>query len=259
MELIFLGTGTSNGIPVIGCSCGTCTSSDPKDKRTRSSVFIRHQDMSILIDASTDLRQQLLREDISDIDYILFTHHHADHIHGLDDIRPINWKMKKKILCYASSKTAAAIRTSFPYIFHCDQLGGGVPEIELFEVDRDFILQKSDSGITVSPIEVMHGKWTIFGYRLGNFAYITDASSIPEGSYDLLKDIDILVLNALRMRPHSTHFSLEEALIEVEKIKPQRTYLTHICHDLKHSFLMDELKDRKVFPAYDGLRLNISL
>ena len=257
MELIFLGTGTSDGVPVIGCSCRTCFSADRRDKRTRSSVYLIYQGMCILIDASIDLRQQLLREKIDDIDVILLTHPHTDHILGLDDIRPVNQKQKKKVFCYGSRATCDDIRLRFPYFFHYVQVGGGIPRIELKEIQKKFTLQKGDSEVSVIPLPVFHGKVMINGYRIGRMAYITAASHIPDSTYSLLEDLDILVINALRRSSHNTHFSFEEAVAQAEKIGAARTYLTHICHDLFHSDMLAALGDRNIFPAFDGCRVSV--
>ncbi|MCK5706753.1 MAG: MBL fold metallo-hydrolase [Candidatus Aureabacteria bacterium] len=255
MELLFLGTGTSDGIPVIGCDCISCSSKDVRDRRTRSSVYIRENNIEILIDASTDLRYQFLREGINNIDFILFTHHHADHIYGLDDIRPINQKWKKKICCYGNNKTCNDIRKKFPYFFSCDQLGGGVPQINLHEIEGPFTVEKENKKVSIIPIDVYHGKIRINGFRINNMAYITDASSIPESSYDLLKDLDVLVINALKYKSHNTHFSVEEALMQAERIAAKKTYLTHMCHSIKHRKLENSLKNRSIYPAYDGLNI----
>ena len=254
MELLFLGTGTSDGIPVIGCQCKTCISSDVEDIRTRSSVFIKHENYDILIDASIDLRSQFLREDIKDIDCILFTHHHADHIYGLDDIRPISQRKDKKILCYASRKTCDEIKERFSYFFNYEQLGGGVPQVELKKIESNFSIKEK---IEIIPIEVFHGKLPIYGFRIEKMAYITDASVIPENSYSLLKDLDVLVINALRFQKHSTHFSVSQAVTEAEKIGAKKTFLTHICHAVKHSEIADMLRGKNIFPAYDGLKIVI--
>jgi phosphoribosyl 1,2-cyclic phosphate phosphodiesterase len=257
MEFIFLGTGTSNGVPVISCGCATCASADPRDKRTRSSLLVRQGSLTVLIDASTDLRFQFLREDIRDIDAVLLTHNHADHIYGLDDLRPINQRFRKKIPCYGNHKTCRAIRKSFPYFFEIPEEGGGVPDIDLKEISGNFQLEKGQDKMEVIPVKIFHGKQEILGFRMGKAAYITDASVIPKGSYGFLEGLDVLVLNALRYRPHSTHFSFDEAVAEAEKIKAGKTFLTHICHDLRHGEMLEKLSGKNIFPAYDGLKIEI--
>jgi len=252
---LFLGTGTSDGVPLIGCNCDVCLSTDERDKRTRSSVFISLNEKKILIDASIDLRIQFLRYGIDDIDAILLTHSHFDHISGLNDIRPINKKRNKKILCYADKFVCNDIRKRFDYFFNWVQLGGGVPEIDLIEIENDFLLFDK---IKIELLNVMHGKINILGYRIGGFAYITDASLIPDETYAKLKDLDVLVINALKKEKHPTHFSLFQAINEAEKIKAKKTFITHISHKLGHREIEKLCLGKEIFPAYDGLRLNLN-
>jgi len=210
---------------------------------------------NILIDASMDMRFQLLREGIKNIDVILLTHHHSDHICGLDDLRPISCKRKgDKILCMGNAITVESIKSRFPYFFHYEQKGGGVPEIEICEIKESVCLFNKKE-LQVIPVPVFHGKIQILGYRIGNMAYITDASFIPEESYSLLKGLDVLIINALRKRPHETHFSYDEVKAESERIKAKRVFITHICHDLMHSELVEMSKESLLVPAYDGLKV----
>lgn len=251
MEIVFLGSGTSHGIPTIACACPVCTSENPKNNRTRASVWIRTGGRSLLIDTSTDFRIQAIREKITKLDVILFTHAHADHLHGLDDIRPLCWD--KRIPVYGNSPTLSEIRRRFSYIFEDTQRGGGKPKIDLMELGET---AEDIGGVRVQPIPIKHGSLDILGFRIGDFAYLTDCSEIPSESYDLLHDLDTLVIGALRDRPHETHFSVSQALAEVEKLRPARTYFTHLCHNLEH----EELKSRLpsgVEPAFDGLILKL--
>jgi phosphoribosyl 1,2-cyclic phosphate phosphodiesterase len=249
MEIIFLGTGTSHGIPVVGCGCGVCKSTDRKNKRTRASLLVRESGRSILIDTATEFRIQAVRENITSLDAVLYTHPHADHLHGLDDIRPLT--QERIVPLYGNRETIEEIKVRFGYIFSYKQLGGGVPRIEFHEVSSKVFYA---AGVPVLPVPIKHGVLDILGYRIGNMAYLTDCSGIPEGSYPLLADLDLLVLGALRYRPHGTHFSVKEALHEIDRIKPKRALLTHFCHDIDHGEIKKELP-RGVAPSYDGLRV----
>ncbi len=251
MKITILGSGTSHGIPVIGCRCDVCRSMDLRDKRTRSSILVEKNHAQILVDTSTDFRIQALREGINRLDAIIITHAHADHICGLDDTRSLTWD--KPLPLYASQFVADEIRTRFDYIFRDLQTGGGKPKIDLRITDGDTM---NIEGIEVLPIPVKHGDLDITGYRFSNFAYITDCSHISKESYRLLKGVDTLVIGALRYKPHTTHFSISEALEASEKIGARRTWFTHLCHDVCHAALSKELKDG-VNPAYDGMVLTL--
>jgi phosphoribosyl 1,2-cyclic phosphate phosphodiesterase len=206
---------------------------------------------SILVDTSTDFRTQALREGIRSIDAVLYTHPHADHIHGLDDIRPLS--RHEPIPLFGSQETLDEIAARFAYIFRATQRGGGKPRVDLRAIGP---APFTAAGVSVTPIPILHGTLPIFGYRIGDFAYLTDCSRIPAESYQLLAGLEVLVIGALRRRPHETHFSLDEALEEIQRIRPARAYLTHICHDLEHSELLGELPSH-VRPLYDGLRISI--
>lgn len=252
MKVTFLGSGTSTGVPVVGCCCSVCTSDNPRNKRLRQSVKIDHRGKTFIIDTTPDLRLQLLRSPTPAIDFILFTHAHADHMMGLDDIRPYNFFQKRSIPGFASGATAKGIRRAFGYIWdNNSQVGGGKPQLDLHEVDGPFECE----GITVVPVPVRHGDWTIFGYRIGPFAYITDTNGIPESSGKLLEGVDTLALDGLRVGPpHSTHFIISEAVEAARQLGPRMTYLIHLSHDVDH----DEVE--KTLPpgvrlAYDGLTL----
>lgn len=232
MKVTFLGTGTSTGVPVVGCRCAICTSDDPRNQRLRQSVKIEMQGKVFLIDTTPDLRLQLLRDPIPRLDFILYTHSHADHLMGLDDVRPFNFRQRESIHAFASAPTAKAIRRAFSYIWSDSQIGGGKPQLELHEVDGAF----SHDGIDVTPIPVRHGDWTILGYRIGPFAYITDTNGIPDESLALLEGVDTLALDGLRPSPkHPTHFTIDEAVAVAQRIAPRMTYLIHLTHEVDHA------------------------
>ena len=255
MEVIFLGTGTSHGIPVIGCDCPVCTSSDPKNNRTRCSVYVRTDGADIIIDMSPEFRIQMLREKLSTADAVLITHTHADHLHGLDDIRPMTFK--RPIPVYGSTRVIGIIRRRFDYIFNVTQMGGGKPHIQLNPVEGSFFIPTRDGGkLEVVPIPMLHGKLETFGYRIGDFAYLTDCSYIPKASLHLLNGLKVAVIDALRYKEHPTHLSVEKALALAQKLGAGRTYFTHMCHDIDHAKLLSELPEG-IEPAYDGLRITI--
>ncbi|MCK9221785.1 MAG: MBL fold metallo-hydrolase [Limnochordia bacterium] len=254
LEILFLGTGTSHGIPVIGCNCGVCQSSDPKNKRNRSSILLTQGDTNILIDTATELRLQALRFNITSVDAVLYTHFHADHVFGFDDLRRFNNNGSKPIPVYGNAETIEELRQCFAYVFRKTQEGSKKPLV------TPQIIQPVPTvihGLTFQPIPIYHGQLGIYGYRFGNVAYITDCSKIPEQSEKLLKDLDILILGVLRYRPHPTHFNLNQALKVIAKLKPNRTYFTHICHDFDHEQVQRELPPN-CYLGYDGLRLETS-
>jgi phosphoribosyl 1,2-cyclic phosphate phosphodiesterase len=252
LQITFLGTGTSHGVPMIGCQCATCRSNDPRDQRTRPSVFIETDDGgAILIDAGPDLRAQALAHDITRVDAIVFTHGHADHILGLDDVRRYNHIMRRPMACFADTQTIDDIRRMFGYVFDPDApKGGGLPQLELFRVTGPFCVGRQE----IIPVPVLHGPRPIFGLRFGRFAYLTDCSAIPDSSWALLEDLDVVVLDALRERPHPTHFSIGEAMDAARRIGASRTFFTHMCHDLPHAATCAKLPDGFAL-AYDGLQL----
>lgn len=256
LKITLLGTGTSHGVPMIGCECGVCTSSDPRDRRTRPSILIQQPDTpgapSILVDTSTDLRAQALTWGVKRVDAILFTHSHADHILGLDEIRRFNVVQRASIPCFGDEPTLEDLRRTFAYIFNPPSRGGGIPQITLFRIAGPFTL----GGLEIVPVPLMHGDRPILGFRVGSFAYLTDCSRIPDSSWPLLADVRTLVVDALRDRPHPTHFSVAEALEVVARLAPERAYFTHICHDLPHAATCARLP-AGVELAYDGLVLDI--
>jgi len=250
MQLTFLGTGTSTGVPSIGCECETCTSDDPRDKRLRVSVVIEHAGQSVLIDTSSDFRQQALRHGLKRLDAVLITHCHADHIFGLDDIRPLNFRHGALGL-YANERAWVDIRRIFKYVFEPSHFGGGLPQIVPHTVveGAPFCLGPE---LEVTPLEVIHGRLPVMAYRCNDFAYATDLSEIPDSTIDFMRDLDVLVLDCLRFKPHPTHLWVDKALEYVEKIKPRRAFFTHIAHDVKHSRDSNKLP-KGVSWAYDGL------
>ncbi|HEX8617178.1 MAG TPA: MBL fold metallo-hydrolase [Thermoanaerobaculia bacterium] len=254
MRVTFLGTGTSMGVPVVGCACRVCTSADPKNQRLRQSVAIEANGKHFLIDTSPDLRLQLLRHPIPRLDFVLFTHSHSDHLMGLDDIRPFNFRQRESIHAFANPLTAKAIRRAFSYIWDTSsQLGGGKPQLELHEVEEAF----THEGIRIIPIPVDHGEWTILGYRIGNFAYITDTNGIPPASMKLLEGVEVLALDGLRPAPrHSTHFIVSEAVECAQEIGAKQTWLIHLAHEVEHSEIEATLP-QGVRIAYDGLVLEV--
>jgi phosphoribosyl 1,2-cyclic phosphate phosphodiesterase len=250
LQITFLGTGTSYGVPVIGCDCATCRSDDPRDRRFRPSVYLESDDgFALLVDAGPDLRTQALRARMRRLDAIFFTHGHADHIAGLDDVRPFNVLQKRPIPCFGDGQTVADLRRMFAYVFDPETpKGGGLPQIVLFTVGGQFCL----GGHEVVPIPLMHGTRPILGLRVGRFAYLTDCSHIPDASWALLTGLDVLVLDALRERPHPTHFSIAEAVEAARRIGAARTYFTHMTHDLPHAATCERLPEGMEL-AYDGL------
>ncbi|HRH02399.1 MAG TPA: MBL fold metallo-hydrolase [Bacteroidia bacterium] len=253
MKITFLGTGTSQGVPLIACTCEVCTSADSRDKRLRTSILVECNDIAIVVDTGPDFRQQMLREKVKRLDAVLFTHEHKDHIAGLDDIRAFNFILKRKIDVYASDRVQDAIRREFAYIFS-DTKYPGIPEIELHTIqNKPFEIQ----GIPVIPIEVLHYKLSVFAFRFGDFVYITDANAISQQEKQKIMGCKILVINALRRQAHVSHFTLQEALDLIAELKPEKAYLTHISHQLgKHSNIEKELPDG-VFQAYDGLQIQL--
>lgn len=250
MKLTFLGTGTSTGVPSIGCSCETCLSTDERDKRLRVSILIEHAGKKVLVDTSIDFRQQALRAGIDYLDAVLITHCHVDHVFGLDDIRPLNFKYGAMGV-YANETAWTDLKRIFQYIFRPTHVGGGLPQLIPHTVVANSPFCIGDA-IEVTPLEVIHGKLPVIAYRFNDFAYATDLKIIPDAAMDGLRDLDVLVLDCVRLKPHTTHLCLEEALAIIEDLKPRRAYLTHLNHDILHA------RDSALLPgnvefAYDGL------
>ncbi len=249
MKITILGSGTSTGVPMVGCGCPVCASDDPRDKRSRASIVIETSDRYVLVDTSTDLRKQVIREKIPRIDAVLFTHSHADHIHGIDDLRGFHFIHREVIPCYGAKETIAAIAGNFSYIFTGLEAAGYTPLLEPHVFSGPFDL----FGLTVIPVPLVHGTMAATGYRIGDFAYLTDLSAIPEGSMALLRGLEILLIDALRYTPHRNHLNIEGALRVVEQLRPKNAYFTHLTHEVAHA-------DGTRLPpgvelAYDGLKL----
>lgn len=253
MKITFLGTGTSQGVPLIGCDCEVCRSTDEKDKRLRTSLLVEDGGKVFVIDTGPDFRQQMLREDVKRLDAVIFTHEHRDHIAGLDDIRAFNFTMKSAIDVYADANVERALRRSLWYIFS-EEKYPGIPEVIMHRIDEHPFTVGQTKFI---PIRVMHHKLPIWGFRINNFTYITDANFIPEQEKEKIYGSEILVLNALRREHHISHFSLGEALEVIRELKPKKTYLTHISHQLGKQVDVEKELPSDVRLAYDGLKLTI--
>ena len=254
MRITFLGTGTSHGVPMIACDCPTCRSTDPHDTRLRPSIYVQPApETGILVDAGPDLRQQALTHDIRRVDAILFTHGHADHVLGLDETRRFSAPAGRALPCYGDEQTLGEIRSMFRYVFDpATPKGGGLPALDLLPVTAEI----SVNGYAITPLSLLHGDRPILGYRFGSFAYLTDCSAIPEVTWPLLHNLDVVVLDALRERAHPTHFSLSEAIEAARRIAAKQTYFTHMCHDLPHAETNARLPGGMQL-AYDGQVLDI--
>jgi phosphoribosyl 1,2-cyclic phosphate phosphodiesterase len=252
VKITFLGTGTSQGVPVIACECHTCVSDDPKDKRLRTSLMLQTDTVTVVFDAGPDFRQQMLREHVTKLDAIILTHEHKDHIAGMDDVRAFNFKSQDAIDIYAEENVQEAVKREYKYVF--ENKYPGIPKMRLNNIDP---VELEIKGLKIIPIRVKHKELDIYGFRIGPFAYITDADYIPESSMEKLIGVKYLVLNALRKQKHSSHFNLGEALEHIRKISPRRAFLTHISHQMgRYSEVSPELPPEVVF-AYDGLTLKI--
>ncbi|MEJ2010419.1 MAG: MBL fold metallo-hydrolase [Acidobacteriota bacterium] len=252
MKLTFLGTGTSTGVPTVGCRCAVCTSPAAQDKRTRPSLLVEYSDRTIVIDTTPDFRAQALRQNIQRVDALLFTHAHADHVLGLDDVRPFYFRQKDPIPIYADTRCMESLRRIFTYIFDQSYPYGGILKVDPRLIDGPFKLWDKQ----LVPLPVLHGKLPVLGFRFENVAYITDFSTIPDTTMELLEGLDVLILDALRHRPHPTHSTIENSLSLVERLKPARAYFTHIAHELSHEETNAKLPPN-VRLAYDGLEVNL--
>lgn len=252
MKITFLGTGTSQGVPLIACECNVCRSTDEHDKRLRSSIMVQVNGLDIVVDSGPDFRQQMLRAGLKKLDGLLFTHAHKDHIAGLDDIRGFNFKMKTAVDVYCTEQVELQMHREFHYIFS-DIRYPGIPEVNIHRIDKDHSIDIK--GFPVQPIEVMHYRLPVLGFRFNDFVYITDANFISEAEKEKIRGCRTLVLNALRMDSHISHFSLQEALELIEELKPQRAYLTHISHQLGKHAEVEAILPAHVHLAYDGLEV----
>ncbi len=254
MKIRVLGSGTSTGVPLVGCSCATCLSTDPRDKRLRPSILVESDTTTVVIDTSADFRYQMLRENVKKIDAVVFTHHHFDHIGGFDDVRAFNFMLRKALPIYLMQETMDNLERTFIYAFmDTGQKGGGVPVVVQHIIDKE-AFRVGD--IDFIPIPMMHGKMRVNGYRIGNFAYCTDTNFISEESFALLHNLDILILDALRYESHTTHFSVDEALAAAKRIGAKQTYFTHIAHNIKHDDLESRLP-QGIAICYDGLHFEM--
>ena len=254
LRVIVLGSGTSMGVPTLACRCEVCRSQDPHDRRTRPSVLLSYNDRNVVIDTTPDFRRQALRANLDRLDAILYTHAHADHILGLDDIRPFNMKQKSAVPVYASDETLSILRRTFAYIFEPQPGESSLPQIELHSLCGAFEL----FGIRITPVSAQHGPLTVYGFRIGDVAYLTDFSSVPDASKNLLRGLDHLILDALRYTPHPMHSTVDQSLALVEELQPKHAWFTHICHDLGHEATNAKLP-ANVRLAYDGLEFEVPL
>jgi phosphoribosyl 1,2-cyclic phosphate phosphodiesterase len=260
LRVTLLGSGTSTGVPVIGCRCAVCTSEDPRNQRMRPALYLElgrelGRERGLLVDTPPDLRQQALRFGVERVDAVLYTHAHADHVYGLDDVRIFNFRQRRPIPCYGSAETLAAIRGFFAYVFDGQPAeGGGKPQLELREVDGPLTL----GGLRIVPVPIRHGSLEVLGYRFGPLAYLTDCNHIPEASFPLLEGLEVLILGALRFRPHATHFTVAEAVEAAERIGARRTVLTHMSHEVDYRAPEARLPAGMEF-GYDGLVFELEI
>lgn len=250
MKITFLGTGTSQGVPVIACECGTCLSDDIRDKRLRTSILIEKDGTTLVIDAGPDFRQQMLRENVKHLDAILLTHEHKDHIAGMDDVRAFNYKSQDAIDIFAEERVQKAVRKEYSYVF-AEYQYPGIPKMRLNTITDELFNVKN---ITILPLRVFHYRLPVYGFRIGNFAYITDANYIPEETKEKIIGVKYLVINALRKEKHISHFSLREAVDFIREISPRKAFITHISHQMGRHAEMESVLTPGIALAEDGLR-----
>jgi phosphoribosyl 1,2-cyclic phosphate phosphodiesterase len=253
LKITVLGSGTSAGVPTIGCHCDVCTSTDARDNRLRPSILVTYEDHHVVIDTTPDFRTQALRAGLQRLDAVLFTHSHADHLMGLDDVRPFNFRQSGRIPIYAAPDTMSAVQRCFPYIFDTVKRNTNIPQLDAHIIEAPFDL----FGLEFVPVPILHGSQPILGFRFGAAAYLTDHSEIPEASMALLQGLDILFLDALRYKPHPTHSTVDRSVKTVEQLSPRRAFFTHICHDLAHA-RAESLLPPNIRLAYDGLELEVA-
>ena len=250
-KITVLGSGTSVGVPTIGCHCAVCTSTDPRDNRLRPSILISYQGHNVLIDTTPDFRTQALRAGITRLDAVIYTHQHADHLMGFDDVRPFNFRQSGDIPIYAAPDTMAALRRCFPYVFDGKERNTNVPHIDPRLIDNSAF---DIHGLEFLPVPILHGPQTILGFRFGDAAYLTDHSEIPDRSMDLLRGLDVIFLDALRYKPHPTHSTVERSIQTAQALAVRRAFFTHICHDLAHE-RAESMLPPHIRLAYDGLEI----
>ena len=255
MEVIITGSGTSQGVPVIGCDCKVCKSHNPKDKRLRSSVHITYKNKSIVIDTGPDFRQQMINNNIKSLNAVLFTHEHKDHVAGLDDVRPFNFIQKSPIDIFCNQQVFKALKREFHYIFDPKFKYPGIPSINRHKISKEKTFKINE--VLITPIEVMHHKLPVLGFRIDNFAYITDAKTIESKEKNKLKNLDLLIVNALRIKEHLSHLNLEEALELINELNPKRAILTHLSHLIGKHEEIKKLIPKNVDVAFDGMKFNL--
>lgn len=253
LKVVILGSGTSQGVPVIACDCYVCASNDPKDKRLRSSIMVSFQDKNFVIDSGPDFREQMLFEKVKSLDALIFTHEHKDHMAGMDDIRAFNYRSQKPMEVYCSERVETALRRDYYYVFAAERYPG-IPQVNLNRIEnKPFEVE----GVTFTPIEVLHYKMPVFGFRIGDFVYITDAKTIDSKERDKVRGAKVLIVNALHRSKHLSHFNLEEALDFIADVAPERAYLTHISHLFGTHKEIEKLLPDNVSVAYDGMKIEI--
>ena len=254
MKITVLGSGTSQGVPVIACNCPVCESNNPKDNRKRTSILIEDKGKTLVVDTGPDFRQQMLDAKAQNLDAVLFTHEHKDHVAGLDDIRAFNFKSRKDMDVYAVPRVQEALKREFEYVF-AENKYPGVPQVNLIEIGEE---PMQIEGIEIIPIDVMHYKLPVKAFRIGNFAYVTDTNYIAPSEMEKLKGLDVLILTALRIEKHISHFNLEEAIEVIQELKPKKAYLTHISHLLGKHKDVEEILPSNIGLCYDGLEISLN-
>jgi phosphoribosyl 1,2-cyclic phosphate phosphodiesterase len=257
LKITILGSGTSQGVPVIACDCNVCTSTDTKDNRLRCSILISYKGSNYVVDSGPDFRQQMLREQVKTLSGVLFTHEHKDHLAGLDDVRAFNFKEQRDMQVYCTFRVEDALRREYAYVFAAKRYPG-IPAVNLNRIDKETCIELED-GLTVTPIEVMHYRLPVLGFRIGDFTYITDAKTIGEEERLKIRGTKVLIINALRKEEHISHFNLEEALAFIEDIQPEKAYITHISHLFGTHKEISDILPENVFAAYDGFSFEIDL